>query len=231
MSVEAPLAPPDIAQVRGGPGAQATIAFLLRLRSRGIGDLSVLRALETVPRDIFVPHRYADLALRDVALPIGCGQTMPEPFLVARATEALALSPRHRVLEIGSGSGYGTAILSQLAGEVLSLERYQTLAIEARARLIELRIVNAAVVWGDGLAMPAEAGLFDRIILHGSVEEVPTCLLAALAVGGLMIFARAGQGSRPTLMRLSDNGQGGFDEKPIGACRLPRLVPGLAREL
>jgi UDP-N-acetylenolpyruvoylglucosamine reductase len=95
--------------------AQAVMAFLLRMRARGISDVAVLRALETTPRDLFVPHRYRDLALRDMALPIPCGQTMPEAWLVAVMMEALDLAPHHRVLEIGAGSGYATAIAARLA--------------------------------------------------------------------------------------------------------------------
>ena len=146
-------------------------AFLLRLRSRGISDIGVLRALEMVPRDAFVPHRYLDLALRDVALPIGCGQTMPEPFLVARAMEALSLSPGHRVLEIGTGSGYSAAVIARLAAEVVSLERFQTLALEASTRLADLGIQNARVLWADGLALPEGLGLFDRVVVHGVVGD------------------------------------------------------------
>ncbi len=230
-------------------GAQATISFLLRLRARGIGDRAVLRALETVPRDLFVPHRYLDLALRDVALPIPCGQTMPEPYLVARATEALELAATHRVLEVGTGSGYGTAILAQMAGEVLSLERFQSLAFEAKARLEGLAIRNAHVVWGDGLAVPAEIGLFDRIILHGVVDTIPSCILAALAEGGRIVFAR--KAPSRSVVADADSGQTAradvelacvshrpakglstpFEDSVIGPCRLPRLLPGLSRAL
>src|SRR3954467_14590595 len=108
--------------------AQTTMQFLLRLRERGIAQIGVLRALETIPRETFVPHRHADLAWRDMALPIACGQTMPEPYLVARMVEALGVHPGHRVLEIGTGNGYSAAILSKIASEVVTVERYKTLA-------------------------------------------------------------------------------------------------------
>lgn len=128
--------------------AQAKAAFLLAMRARGIQDLNVLRALEMVPREIFVPHRYADLARRPLALPLRCGQTLPEPWLAARMIEALAPASHHLVLEIGTGSGYATALLARLAREVISIERFQSLAVEAGARLEQLRVGNASVIWG-----------------------------------------------------------------------------------
>ena len=128
------------------------MSFVLRLRARGLADVAVLRALETVPRHLFVPHLYADLAWRDIALPIACGQTMSEPFTLARVMEALRVAPGHRVLEVGAGSGYATAILARLGAEVVSFERYRTLATEASVRLRELGFANARVIHGDGLA-------------------------------------------------------------------------------
>ena len=129
-------APPTLFDFLGEEvsNAEERAAFHMRLRAHGIQDLSVLRTLELVPRALFVPHRYADLAQKDVALPIGCGQSVLEPCLVARMMEALELARHHRVLEVGTGTGYTTAILGQLAGEVISLERFQSLATEARAR-------------------------------------------------------------------------------------------------
>src|ERR1700693_133309 len=108
---------------------------MLRMRARGVGDLRLLRALERAPRSLFMPQRYADIAARDIALPIGCGQTAPPPSVLAAMIEALDVRREHRVYEIGAGTGYGTALLSQLAGEVLSAERCQSLALEAAARL------------------------------------------------------------------------------------------------
>ena len=209
---------------------EARAEFLLGLRARGIGDLAVLRALETVPRENFVPHRYADLANRDMALPIACGQTMPEPFLVARMMEALALSPGLRVLEIGAGSGYATAILARLAGQVVALERFQALAITAMARLEKLGIRNAGIVWGDGLAISPASGLFDRIVIHALVEHVPHNLLQVLARGGMVLAAFSG-GPGQVLRRLVRNERGGFDEIVVCPSRLRPLISGVSREL
>ena len=128
-------APSDDSAPSANPEAEERIQFMLRLRARGIRDLRLLRALERAPRSLFMPQRYADVAARDIALPIGGGQTSPPPSMVAAMIEALDPPPRGRVLEVGAGSGYATALLAQLSGEVVSLERRRTLALEAAARL------------------------------------------------------------------------------------------------
>lgn len=214
-------------------GSVATAEFLLRLRSRGIRDLDVLRAIERVPRQVFVPHRYADLAKRDVALPIGCGQTMPEPFALARMLEALELRPNHRVLEIGTGSGFSTAVLAKLASEVLSIERFQSLATEARTRLEGLQVDNAAIVWADGTVLPAEAGVFDRILVEAVVAVVPAAWRAALASGGSLLMARRSgkDTSRQCVVRATPLDNDGWDERPLMPSRLQPLLDGVARGL
>lgn len=213
--------------------AEAKAAFVLGLRGRGIRDLALLRALERVPREIFVPHRYTDLARRDLALPIGCGQTLSEPWLIARMIEALAPGPEHNVLEVGTGTGYGTAILADIARSVLSLERFQTLVIAARLRLENLRLANARIVWADGLALPANAGPFDRIILHGTLTELPALITDRLAAGGKIVYAKPAPavGWRQVLTVATRTHDGTLTEQPRGVCRLQRLLPGLARIL
>jgi protein-L-isoaspartate(D-aspartate) O-methyltransferase len=213
--------------------AQAKAAFQLRMRARGIRDLDVLRALEIVPREKFVAHRYVDLAGRDLALPIGCGQTLTEPWLVARMIEALEITRFQRILEIGTGSGYATAILAQLAVEVVSIERFQSLAIEARARLDALRIDNAAVVWGDGLAVSYSSGSFDRVIVHGHLDKVPERLDDVLAADGVLVMARGDPQSarRQIAVRLSRGATGEFNETTICPCRLQAILPGIAQAL
>ena len=116
--------------------------FTLAMRARGINDLSLLRALERAPRALFMPPRFADIAGRDIALPIGCGQTSPPPSIVAAMIAALELKPEHRVCEIGTGTGYCAALLAQLANTVVSLERFQTLALEASARIKAFGLAN-----------------------------------------------------------------------------------------
>jgi protein-L-isoaspartate(D-aspartate) O-methyltransferase len=213
--------------------AQNKAAFLMDLRARGIQDLNLLRALENVPREIFVPHRFADLARRPIALPLRCGQTLPEPWLAARMIEALAPAQGHRVLEIGTGSGYATALLARLAREVLSIERFQSLAIEAGARLAQLGITNAGIVFGDGLALLPNIGPFDRIIVQGLLTKIPENLIAALGPGGVLVAARPGHKthSGQHIARIVCNEAGGFDETLVCASRLQSLLPGEAQTL
>ena len=209
--------------------AEAKAAFHLRMRARGIQDLAVLRAFELVPRRSFVPHRYLDLAARDLALPIGCGQTLNEPWFVARMVAALSVERTHRVLEIGAGTGYATAVLAHLAAEVTAFERYQSLAIEARTRLADLGVGNAAIVWGDGLAAPAHVEPIDRIIVHGVLEEVPDALVDRLAEGGIMICAQSCDGGQH-VVRLEKH-RGGAQRTKLFPSSLQPMVAGLAMAL
>src|SRR4051795_9451453 len=147
--------------------------FQLNLRRRGISDQAVLRAMDQVPREAFVEPRDLGNAFRDTALGIACGQTISQPFVVAYMTEQLQLQKPHRVLEIGTGSGYQAAILSRLCRQVLTIERYRTLADSARARLKSLGCDNVEVMLGDGFDVPASAGNFDRIIVTAAMERIP----------------------------------------------------------
>jgi protein-L-isoaspartate(D-aspartate) O-methyltransferase len=147
--------------------------------------------------------------------------------------EALAPLPRHRVLEIGTGSGYATALLARLAREVLSIERFKSLAIEAEVRLARLAITNAGVVFGDGLAILRGIGPFDRVIVQGLLAEVPENLIAALGEDGLLVAARPDPETmaRQHIARIARNGAGGIDETPVCPSRLQALLPGEALAL
>src|SRR3979411_1335737 len=147
--------------------------FLLNLRRHGIADAAVLRAMDEGPREHFVPNAYADAAYRDQALPISCGHTISTPYVVAYMSEWLEIGPQHRVLEVGTGSGYQTAVLSRLAREVVTIERYRTLADSARAKLTTLGYRNVEVRLGDGLAGVPEPGPFDRILDPTARETHP----------------------------------------------------------
>src|SRR5438046_509091 len=152
--------------------------FQLSLRRRGISDQAILRTMEEVPREMFVTPADRSHAYRDSALGIACGQTISQPFVVAYMTEQLQLQKHHRVLEIGTGSGYQAAILSRLCRHVLTIERYRTLADSARARLEKLGYDNIEVLLGDGFDIPAGGGDFDRIIVTPAQEHIaPTQLL------------------------------------------------------
>jgi protein-L-isoaspartate(D-aspartate) O-methyltransferase len=204
-------------------------ALLLKLRTQGIRNTDVLRAIETIPREAFVPHQLADLAQRDLPLPIACGQTMSEPSLVARMLEALDVGREHRVLEIGTGSGYVTAILANLARQVVSIDRFHTLAAGARTRLQALGINNAEILCGDGLAS-AIAGPFDRILVHLSLDELAASLTGVLAADGLLVCGQCARQGGARLLRFAQNPQG-FDRSDHGSCMLPKPIPGIAAAL
>jgi len=199
--------------------------FLLGLRRRGISDPAVLRAMDEVPREHFVEHAFVDNAYADQALPIACGQTISQPYVVAYMTEQLGVLPGCRVLEVGAGSGYQAAILSRLAREVISVERYRTLAETARQRLatLEVRV-------GDGLAGVLECAPYDRIIVTAAAETVPDELVAQLADGGVMILPLGPHGGPQQLVKLTKGEQGIKQEGLIGVRFVP-LLPGKAREL
>jgi len=224
---------------RGGEGQsiEARAALLLQLRRAGVRDLAIMRAFETTPRELFAPHRFRDLAARDMSLPIGCGQTMPAAADLARRLEALAIEPHHRVLEVGTGSGFSAAVLSRLAREVVTIERYETLAIEARSRLAELELANVQALFGDGLAAEETQGFFDRIVLHMSFHAPPQAILAALAPGGAAVFGRfeppASDDARPAerLRLMLRQAEALWSETDLGSCRLGAALAGRAKAL
>ena len=204
--------------------------FLLNLRRHGITDAGVLRAMDEVPREHFVTSTHADIAYADQALPIACGQTISQPFVVAYMTERLAVRPEHRVLEIGTGSGYQAAILSRLCREVVSIERYRTLAEAARTRLATLGYANVEVVVGDGLAGAPDKGPFDRIMVTAAAEQVPPALVEQLGEGGIMVLPLGPHNDAQLIVTLTKTKQGLARENLI-AVRFVPLLPGKAREL
>jgi protein-L-isoaspartate(D-aspartate) O-methyltransferase len=204
--------------------------FQLTLRRRGISDQAVLRAMEEIPRDIFVTAADRADAYRDSALGIACGQTISQPFVVAYMTEQLQLQKHHRVLEIGTGSGYQAAILSRLCREVLTIERYRTLADSARVRLAKLGCDNVEVMLGDGFDVPASAGTFDRIIVTAAMEQIPEGLMQRLEPGGILIAPVGPHQGTQTLVRVTRTDTG-FDRKALVDVRFVPALPGIAREL
>lgn len=209
----------------------ARMEFLLTLRRRGISDAAVLRALEEVPRERFVESGDVEAAYTDHALPIACGQTISQPYVVAYMTEMLSVEPHHRVLEVGTGSGYQAAVLSRLAREVVSIERYRTLAERARNRLHSLGFDNAEVVVGDGLAGVPERAPYDRIIVTAAAESVPQALLGQLSDDeGIMVLPLGPQAEAQRIVKLTKSPTGVDREELIGVRFVP-LLPGQAREL
>jgi protein-L-isoaspartate(D-aspartate) O-methyltransferase len=204
--------------------------FQLALRRRGISDQAVLRAMDAVPREHFVSAALAESAYADQALPIDCGQTISQPYVVAYMTEQLEIEPQHHVLEIGTGSGYQAAVLSRLARDVVSIERYRTLADTARERLKTLGFTNVTIVAGDGFAGAPVQAPFDRIIVTAAAEEVPEALVAQLAEGGKMVLPLGPRDGTQHLVKLTKMAQS-LSRQTLIAVRFVPLLPGQAREL
>jgi protein-L-isoaspartate(D-aspartate) O-methyltransferase len=204
--------------------------FLLTLRRRGISDQAVLRAMDEVPRERFVDSDFAASSYADQALPIACGQTISQPYVVAYMTEQLGVLPHHRVLEIGTGSGYQAAVLSRLAREVVSIERYRTLADQARERLRALGYDNVEVITGDGFAGAPARAPFDRIIVTAAAEDVPPALVEQLGEGGILVLPLGPHAGPQHIVRLTKTPSGVERETLIGVRFVP-LLPGQAREL
>jgi protein-L-isoaspartate(D-aspartate) O-methyltransferase len=204
--------------------------FQLTLRRRGISEQTVLRAMEEVPREAFVDRDDRTDAYRDSALGIACGQTISQPFVVAYMTEQLKLAKNHRVLEIGTGSGYQAAVLSRLAGRVLSVERFRTLADSARQRLEELGYFNVEVMLADGLALPEQIGPFDRIIVTAAMPKIADELMQRLEPGGILIAPVGPHHGVQTLVRFVRT-ESGFDRKELVDVRFVPALPGIAKEL
>jgi protein-L-isoaspartate(D-aspartate) O-methyltransferase len=213
--------------------AEERVQFMLRLRSRGINDLRLLRALERAPRALFMPQRYADVAWRDMAMPIGCGQTAPPPSILAAMIQALSPGPEDRVLEIGTGTGYAAALLAQLAAEVVSLERHPSLALEAAARLEAFGLDNVSAQWGDGLALDRAQAQYDRILVHALIEPPAPKLTELLAEGGALVAAVVDDSSgSQRIVRLARGAEGQIEAELHGPARtLTPLAEGLARAL
>ena len=204
--------------------------FQLTLRRRGISDQAVLRAMEEVPREVFVAAGDRGHAYRDSALGIACGQTISQPFVVAYMTEQLQLQKSHKVLEIGTGSGYQAAVLSRLCTHVLTIERYRTLADTARDRLEALDYYNIEVMYGDGFDIPAGAGDFDRIIVTAAMEKIPEKLQERLLPRGILIAPVGPHHGTQTLVRVTRT-DSGFERKELVDVRFVPALPGIAREL
>ncbi len=213
--------------------AEERAQFTLAMRASGMGDIDLLRALERVPRALFMPQQFADMSGRDIALPIGCGQTSPPPSTLAAMIGALGLEPADRVCEIGTGTGYCTALLAQLAQEVVSLERFQTLALEASARIAAFGLSNVSVLWKDGYDFHKAGERFDKVIVHGLIEPPALEFLKLIARDGVLasVFAGSGRGEQ-RIVRLTVPADGPVRIADCGRARgLRPLSRGLARAL
>jgi len=205
--------------------AHDQIGLIMQLRRRGIRDTRVLRAMEAVPREMFVDEAFADHAYQDIALPIECGQTISQPFVVAFMTERLALEPTHKVLEVGTGSGYQAAVLSHLCRRVYTVERWRELQKSAEERLARLKINNVTTIIGDGwLGWPPQAP-FDRIIITAAALDAPAALLDQLRECGRMIIPLGETRDSQSLVQI-DKTEEGLVETPLLPVRFVPLVHG-----
>lgn len=208
------------------PADTALARFLLELRQKGVTEPAMLNAFERVPRAGFMPGLRPGLLYQPVALPIPCGEEAEDPFTLARLLLLARIAPGQRVLEIGTGSGFGTALLAAAGTEVISLERYRSLGNAARARLASLGLGRTQVHQADGLIKRGGMGPLDRLIIGGALDLVPQHLFEGLVPGGIAIGGRVrGRETRLTLWRIDASG---FPvETDLGACRMSQMRPGL----
>ena len=203
--------------------SQRVQALLNQLRSQGIADERVLEAISQVPREKFVDEAFEHKAWENVALPIGQGQTISQPYMVARMTELLELTPESRVLEIGTGSGYQTAILAHLVHHVCSVERIKSLQWHARRRLKQLDLHNVSTRHGDGWQGWQARAPFDAIIVTAAPLEIPAALLSQLANGGILVLP---VGDEHQLLKRVRRRDGEFIIDTVEAVRFVPLVKG-----
>ncbi len=197
--------------------------LIMELRSEGIHDNQVLTAMERVPRGIFVPRAFAHQAWDNVALPIDCGQTISQPAVVARMTQALEASDRIRVLEIGTGSGYQTAVLSYLCRRVYTIERHRELLKQAEGRLSALRRRNVTTRPGDGSRGWPEQAPFERILVTAAAIDIPPRLAMQLAPGGIMVVPIGDDPENQRIVRVSRT-ETGLDIDDLGPVKFVPLV-------
>ena len=207
---------------------QKRLRLLMELRRSGIGDTRVLGAIEKTPREKFVPPAFEDQAYENLALPIGQGQTVSQPYVVALMTETLELGERHYALEIGTGSGYQTAVLSRLCRRVFSVERHRELLRDAERRFAELGLRNIVCRFGDGTKGWPEQVPYDRVLVTAAAAEVPQSLIEGLAPGGILV-APVGEDHRDQQLVRIRRHDHGFSTEDLGLVRFVPLVAGLPR--
>ncbi len=208
---------------------QAKIRLIMHLRQAGITDTNVLSAMEMTPREAFVPKSFHDQAYEDTALPIGLGQTISQPFVVGFMTSALELDTRMTVLEIGTGSGYQTAVLSKLCRRVYTIERHKPLLELAQQHFETLKLRNVTSIAGDGMRGWPEPNEFDRIIVTAAAAEPPLALLDQLKVGGIMIIPVGAQGQKQVLRRYKRESDDIYAKQDLLPVRFVPLLPDVPR--
>jgi protein-L-isoaspartate(D-aspartate) O-methyltransferase len=210
-------------------GAERKMQFLFALRSHGVTDRRILEAMERIDRGRFVRGLFAERAYDDTPLPIACGQTISQPSVVAIMTEALKVEPRDKVLEIGTGSGYQAAILSQLARRVYTVDRHRRLVREAQAAFDELGLSNITAMTADGSHGLPDQAPFDRILVTCAAEDPPGTLLDQLRIGGIMVIPVGQTDAVQSLIRVT-RGEKGYDYEELRQVRFVPLVEGLGQD-
>jgi len=205
------------------------IRLILALRRNGVTDTRVLSAMEQIPRDMFIPETFRDRAYDDAALPIGRHQTISQPSVVAKMTQALDVGDRTKVLEIGTGSGYQASILAKLCRRLYTIERHRELLKTAERRFEELRLTNITTLLGDGLDGWPKQAPFDRILIAAAAADVPVILADQLAVGGTMVVPVGDMEGDQVLIKLRRT-EDGFEDEEVGTVRFVPLVPGVAAD-
>lgn len=206
--------------------AERTMRFLYALRSHGVTDARVLSAMEAIDRGAFVRGTFAARAYEDTPLPIACGQTISQPSVVGLMTQALEVGPRDKVLEVGTGSGYQAAILSQLARRVYTVDRHRRLVREAEEVFARLGLTNITAIVGDGSRGQPEQAPFDRIIVTAAAEDPPGPLLAQLKIGGIMVLPVGQSDAVQHLIRVRRT-EAGLDYDELLPVRFVPLVEGI----
>ena len=212
-----------------GPSAENKMQFLFALRSKGVTDTRILNAMESIDRGPFVRGVFAERAYEDTPLPIACGQTISQPSVVGVMTQALALTGRDKVLEIGTGSGYQAAVLSRLARRIYTVDRHRRLVREASEIFSKLGLANITAMVGDGSHGLPEQAPFDRILVTAAAEDPPGPLLAQLKIGGIMVVPVGQSDAVQQLIRVRRTEQG-FDYDELRPVRFVPLLEGLGQD-
>ncbi len=209
--------------------AERKMQFLYALRSHGVTDKRVLGAMEKIDRGPFVQGIFAERAYEDMPLPISCGQTISQPSVVGLMTQALNVQPRDKVLEVGTGSGYQAAILSQLARRVYTVERHRRLVNSAKALFDELGLTNITVFTADGSHGLPDHAPFDRILVTAAAEDAPGPLLAQLRIGGIMVVPVGQSDAVQSLIKVTRS-EAGYDYEELRPVRFVPLIEGLGQD-
>ncbi len=209
--------------------AERKMQFLFALRSKGVTDKRVLEAMEKIDRGAFVRGHFTDRAYEDMPLPISCGQTISQPSVVGLMTQALHVQPRDKVLEVGTGSGYQAAILSQLARRVYTVDRHRRLVAAAKEIFAELNLTNITAFAADGSHGLPDQAPFDRILVTAAAEDPPGPLLAQLRIGGIMVVPVGQSDAVQSLIKVTRS-ETGFDYEELLPVRFVPLVEGLGQD-